>query len=122
MTHACCNIVLISEMKGLTRENGDRSGFLPNPIVASDQTTMNDVAASTIALARITQGLATHLYIIQSDLTDFPSACHAALPSFHSCEYTTIALHAKHCNLCNMEACNNNYRCQAFELMGAMAP
>ena len=81
MTHACCNIVLIREMKGLTRENGDKSGFLPNPIVASDQTTINDVAASTIALARITQGLATHLYIIQSDLTDFPSACHGKLPS-----------------------------------------
>ena len=46
------------------REKGERSGLRPSPMVASDHTTMKEVAAKARAPALITQGLPTHLYII----------------------------------------------------------
>ena len=49
----------------LTCEKGDRSGLRPDPMVASDQTTMNDTPANTSAVSRSTWGFKTHRYSIQ---------------------------------------------------------
>lgn len=63
--------------EGSTREKGERSGLRPRPMVASDHTTMKETAPSSRAPKRITQGLATHLYIIRC-------GCAGLLPADHS--------------------------------------
>lgn len=45
----------------LTCENGDRSGFVPDAMVASLQTIRKDIAPSAHARSRVTQGLAVQL-------------------------------------------------------------